>query len=424
MIKPDLARNDLHRAGISNFSEQVLCQSEVLKATSRAILPALLALCVWAPRVRAQPLPALEAAPAAELPAAPPPKDVGKKEAASEPAEAGSDGDDDGGSGNALSLRARAMVGFEYERERPSGAQGGVPEKEYGFILKQVRIGVRGELSELFRINTSFELSDAVSPETGASYTSPMYIRTATLDYRPSKSFRLKLGRFKRPFSRIELESAADLPILDRGLFNDLAIEDNQWGDRAVGAMASGRIKAPKLRWYLSLTNPAWRSNLPTEGLDVMGRVEWSVLDALTVGVNGGYKNILISDDRVHASAFGGDLDLELGNAGVVLELSSVDLPFRQGRPRGLAALLLFRYLLDVTPLWALQPTFFAEVADADAQFSQTESLRLVSGVNLIGHGDFRVMPQVSVVRSLGDTSAQNPWRESETYTLIFSLVL
>lgn len=418
MIKPDLARNDLHWAGIWNFSEQVLCQGEIFRVTSRAILPALLALCVWAPRVHAQPLPA----PAAELPPAAPLEGVGKKKAASE--DAGSGGDDEGGAGTALSLRARAMVGLEYERERPSGAQDGVPEKEYGFILKQIRIGVRGELSELFRINTSLELSDALSPETGASYTSPMYIRTATLEYRPNKSFRLKLGRFKRPFSRIELESAADLPILDRGLFNDLAIEDNQWGDRAVGAMASGRLKAPKLRWYLSLTNPAWRSNLPTEGVDVMGRVEWSVLDALTVGVNGGYKNILISDDRVHASAFGGDLDLELGDAGVVLELSSVDLPFRQGRPRGLAALLLFRYLLDLTPLWALQPTFFAEVADADAQFSQTESLRLVFGVNLIGHGDFRVMPQVSAVRSLGDTSAQNPWRESETYTLIFSLVL
>jgi hypothetical protein len=316
------------------------------------------------------------------------------------------------------------MAGFEYERDRPSGAQAGVPEKEYGFILKQVRIGVRGDLSELFRLNTTVDIADALSPETGASYTTPMYIRTATIEYRPSKSFRLKLGRFKRPFSRIELESAADLPILDRGLFNDLAIEENEWGDRAVGVMASGRIKAPKLRWYLSLTNPQWRSNLPTEGIDVIGRVEWSVVKALTLGVNGGYKNVLIGDDRVHASAFGGEVELALGGAGVVLELSSVDLPFRQGRPRGLGALLLFRYLLDVAPLWALQPTFFTELADADAEFSQTESLRLVFGVNLIGHGDFRVMPQVSVVRSLGDTSAQNPWRESETYSLVFSLVL
>lgn len=360
-------------------------------------MPALLSLCVSPPRVHAQVLPSPEAAPA---------------------------DDDARDASGALRLRARTMAGFEYERERPSGAQGGAPEKEYGFFLKQVRIGVRGELSELFRINTSVEISDAWSPETEASYRSPMYIRTATLDYRPSKSFRLKVGRFKRPFSRIELESAADLPILDRGLFNDLAIEDNQWGDRAVGVMASGRLKAPKLRWYLSLTNPAWRSNLPTEGVDVMGRVEWSIVKALTLGVNGGYKNILISDDRVHASAFGGDLDLTLGRAGVVLELSSVDLPLRQTRPRGLAALLLFRYLLDVSPLWALQPTFFAEVADADAEFSQTESLRLVFGVNAIGHGDFRVMPQLAVVRSLGDTSAQNPWRESETYSLVFSLVL
>lgn len=388
-------------------------------------MPALLSLCASTPRVHAQALREPGAAPVTEPGAsAAPSTEAGMAPVAPGPAVEASAADDDDASGGALSFRARTMAGFEYERERPAGAQSGAPEKEYGFFLKQVRFGVRGELSELFRINTSVDFSDALSPETDPSYRSPMYIRTATLEYRPSKSFRLKLGRFKRPFSRIELESAAELPILDRGLFNDLAIEDNQWGDRAVGVMASGRIKAPKLRWYLSLTNPDWRSNFPTEGVDVMGRVEWSIVKALTLGVNGGYKNILISDDRVHASAFGGDVDLALGRAGVVLELSSVDLPFRQERPRGLAALLLFRYLLDVAPRWALQPTFFAEVADADAEFSQTESLRVVFGVNAIGHEDFRVMPQVSVVRSLGDTSEQNPWRESETYSLVFSLVL
>jgi hypothetical protein len=33
-------------------------------------------------------------------------------------------------------------------------------------------------------------------------------------------------------------------------------------------------------------------------------------------------------------------------------------------------------------------------------------------------------MPQLALVRSLGDTSQLNPWLESETYSLIFSLVL
>lgn len=392
-IKGDLARNDLHSTGISNFSEQVPCQLSWFTLIRRAALPALLGLCVWAPGVRAQSLPE---------------------------GNAPSHEEDDA----ELTLRARILAGYESKQARPSGAQRDASTDENGFLLDQVRIGVRGELSELFRLSVSVEISDALSPKTGNAYTSPNYLRTASLEYRPSRAFRLRVGRFKRPFSRIELESRADLPILDRGLFNDLALEENQWGDRAVGMRASGRLEAPKLRWYLSLTNPTWRPNLPTDGVDVIGRVQWSVMKGLSLGVNAGYKNVKVGTRRLHHAAYGADVELDVGEAELVLELSSARLTFEPGAPRAQAALLLFRYLIDVAPLWALQPTFFAEVADANAEFFQSESIRLVGGVNLLGHEDFRIIPQVAVVRSLGDTSQQNPWLESETYSLIFSLVL
>ncbi len=316
------------------------------------------------------------------------------------------------------------MAGYELERARPAGAQTRVARKQHGFIVKQVRLSVGGELSELFRFRASFDLSDALSPETGASYTSPPYIRTATLEYRPSRAFHLQVGRFKRPFSELELTSASDLPILSRGLFNGLAIEDNQWGDRAIGVMASGRLKDPKLRWYLSLTNPGWSSTISTEGVDVLGRVQWSLHKALTLSVNGGYKNIELGAERLHDYAVGGDIDLELGALHLMLEGSSVDLPFEADRPRGLGAHLLCDYVAELNGHWALQPTFFVEYADADTRLSQTESMRVVLGLNLLGYSGFRLMPQLALVRSLGDTSQQNPWLESETYSLVFSLVL
>jgi hypothetical protein len=234
----------------------------------------------------------------------------------------------------------------------------------------------------------------------------------------------LEIGRFKRPFSHLELESASDLPILRRGLFNDLALEDNQWGDRAVGMMVSGRFKAPKLRYYLALMNPGWSSTLATEGLDVMARAEWTLTKGLILGANAAYKNVEIGNDRLSEAAYGGDITWRLGDAHFLLESNSAALPWEAGRPRALGALFMFDYVLGLSEHWSLQPTFFAEYADADDSVLENESLRLVFGLNALGYSGFRVMPQVDIVRSIGDTSAANPWPESETLSLIFSLVL
>jgi hypothetical protein len=325
-----------------------------------------------------------------------------------------------------MNVGARLMAGFERESERPAGGQTDPADSSYGFTIRQIRLNVEGTLAELFRVNTSFELADAFDPETGASYTSPPYLRTATIEYRPSREFRLRVGRYKRPFSHLELESASDLPILRRGLFNDLALEDNQWGDRAVGVMASGRVEAPKLRWYLSVSNPGWSSTFDTEGVDVFGRVEWTITKGLVLGANAGYKNVELGDEREQDFGYGGDLTLKLGDAEFLLESNDVALQFttQAPHPRARGVLFMFDYELDLTESWSLQPTFFAEYADANTDVLQNESLRLVFALNALAYRGFRIMPQVDIVRSIGDTSSENPWLESETLSLIFSLVL
>lgn len=332
--------------------------------------------------------------------------------------------DDDSDATPQLRVSARVIAGVEHDSERPAGGQSDPAEKEYGFTVRQARLKVKGDLAELFRVNVSFELSDALSPGAGGADDEVPYLRTATLQYRPSREFRFQVGRFKRPFSHLELESSADLPILRRGLFNDLAIEDNQWGDRAVGMMASGRVKQPRLHWYLSLTNPGGASALRTNGLDVIGRVEWRVVKGFELGANAGYKNIELGNDRLNVYAYGGDVALELGDAHFLLEANDAALPFETGRPRGRGVLFRFDYELALDAELSLQPAFFAEYADADTDVLQNESLRLAFGLNLLAYSGFRVMPQVDVVRSLGDTSAANPWLESETFSLFLSLAL
>jgi hypothetical protein len=335
-----------------------------------------------------------------------------------------SDDDFDSPSAVPLTVGARLMMGFERDSERPAGGQGGQEESEYGFTVRQIRLRVKGELAEQFRGNVSFDLSDALSPEAPSAYDQPPYLRTATLEYRHSRELRVQVGRFKRPFSHLELESASDLPILRRGLFNDLALEDNQWGDRGIGMMVSGRFKQPKLRYYLAFMNPSWSPTLATEGLDVIARGEWTPTKGLTLGANAAYKNIEIGNDRVSEVAYGGDITLRLGEAHFLLESNSAALPWAAERPRALGALFMFDYVLGLSENWSLQPTLFAEYADANTDVLENESLRLVFGVNALAYSSFRIMPQVDIVRSIGDTSAANPWRESETLSLIFSLVL
>jgi hypothetical protein len=372
--------------------------------TARGAAWVALAMCAWALPARAQ--------------------DVKKGEAEKADTSSGSDDDVAAGASAPMTVGARLMAGFERQSERPAGGQTDPAQKEYGFTIRQIRLRVKGDLADQFRVNVSFDLSDALDPEQGAAYDQPPYLRSATLEYRPSREFRVQVGRFKRPFSHLELESASDLPILRRGLFNGLAIEDNQWGDRAIGVMASGRLKLPKLRWYLSLTNPSWSPSLPTEGVDVIGRAEWTILKGLVLGANAGYKHITIGDDELDDFGYGADVALKLGHANFLLEASDVALPFETARPRGRGVLFLFDHELELSPSLALQPTFFAEYADANSEVSQNESLRLVFGLNLLALSGFRIMPQVDIVRSIGDTSAANPWLESETLSLIFSLVL
>ena len=124
-------------------------------------------------------------------------------------------------------------------------------EAEWGFKAKQVRAGLKLSLGKHLRAKTSFELTDGIDRGNGVAY-----LRTAIIQLKEGKKLRLSVGRYKRPFSRLELWGMGDLPITSRGLLNETLIEDSAWGDRAIGAMISGLIKPIKLRWAASFTNP------------------------------------------------------------------------------------------------------------------------------------------------------------------------
>lgn len=323
----------------------------------------------------------------------------------------------------------RVMTGFEHEHEHGSEEQGGEHATDYGFFLDQARLSLEAEWKEL-SVDVSADLADAIRPRTSsAAFNKPPYLRNAYLTYRAHKAFRIRAGRFKRPMSALELTSSGDLPFRGRGLANELILEDGQWGDRALGLMLYGRLPG-KLRWHVSATNPSWApdGDLESNGVDAIVRLEWEPIDILELGVSYGHKLEVRAEQEYNGNAASFDAALNVAGLRVALDAvlgelttqatEAVDAPLAYG---------IVGYATYQIPLggdFALEPVLLGEYADADADFSRTEAVRMIIGCNLRVAEYLRVMPQVELVRPTDTAAAANPWSSGETYYLMMTAQL
>jgi hypothetical protein len=323
-----------------------------------------------------------------------------------------------------LRPKARVMTGFEVERPHPSAAQGVDDTTDYGMFLDQARVGIEAEIDKL-EIDVSADLADAMRPATNASsFNRPPYIRNAYLNLRLDKAFRVRAGRFKRPFSALERTSSGDLPFRGRGLINDLIVEEAQWGDRALGVMLWGRLPG-KLRWHVAGMSPTWApdGDLEANGIDALARLEWEASDGIELGLSGGHKLEVRAGEEINTNAVNADLRVQSGQLSLLLDamlgqLGQLASPLADA-PLAYGVVLYGAYAIPVQPSLALEPVLVFEYADADAEFSGTESVRVVAGLNLVLDEHFRVMPQVEIVRSLEEASALSPWSNAETYYVL-----
>lgn len=324
-----------------------------------------------------------------------------------------------------LVWEARVMTGFQLEDERPSVEQGGGATTDYDFFLSQARLGLEGEWDDL-SLDLSVNFADAIRPRTSsAALRRPPYLRNAYLEYRVHRAFRVRAGRFKRPFSALERTSSGNLPFRGRGLGNGLILEDGQWGDRALGLMFRGRLPG-KVRWYLSATNPHWApdGDLETNGVDVIARLEWKPARVLELGLSAGHKLEVRPNRDISGNALGFDATLEAGGLRVVLDAMLAQLTQEAtggaDPPLAYAAVLYATYQIPLGGDFALEPVLLGEYAEADAEFSRTEAIRAVVGVNLRVADRLRVMPQVELRRPIGTAADINPWSERERYYVMF----
>lgn len=323
----------------------------------------------------------------------------------------------------ALDPLARLITGVELRRTHPEAGQVDDDSRQ-PFFLDQARLGV----SVAFDERLSAELSGDVADD--------LALRDAWLNLKLHRAFQLRAGHFKRPLSRIENRSIGSLPFRDRGLFNRLLIEDAGWGDRALGFMVWGEARGPRLEWQAALMNPAPTVDVPRvdhlRGFDALGRLAYRPVKAFEIAVNGGHKRTESFPDgpNLDLQAIGGDVRVKAGGFYAVVESiaamnpSPPAPPSATGRTPWAAVVIGYAsYDVRLDDAWVLQPTLVGEWLDTDTDVSEDEAVRGVVGVNVLWGPHLRLLPQVEVVRPLGDVGARSHVA-SERYYLVVAVEL
>jgi hypothetical protein len=319
---------------------------------------------------------------------------------------------------------ARLIGGVERSLEHPRAAQVGEHSRQ-PFFLEQARIEL------------DFETSKWLSGSFSAELTDDPVVRDAFVNARVKRWFQVQAGHFKRPMSRIELTSAIKLPFRDRGLFNRALLRQAEWGNRALGVMLWGKLRKPDLQWNLAVTNSAesigTRRIEQIRGADVLGRVEYEPTEWLSVAINGGYKNTepYLNGPNLSLLAAGGDVRIRAGGLRVVLEAIGAQNPrppvppdSRGRKPYALGLNGYATYDIALGKRAALQPVLAGEWADTDLDLGEDETMRGLGGINvLLFDGAYRIMPQVEIVRPLGEVSARSQVKR-ETYHVMLTAEL
>jgi hypothetical protein len=268
-------------------------------------------------------------------------------------------------------------------------------------------------------------------------------LRNAWVNVAIRPMFQIKVGHFKRPYSRLELRNFSDIPFLGRGLYNDLAVESLRWGDRAVGVSLWGKIAPERrglhgLRWQISATNHAVSG--AAHGVDVHARLTYDPVRWLSLGAGGAFKRVqdpLADEGACRASwkrdascrrnvfAGSGDLAITVQRFYMGFETNlAQDWLYAESSPWILGALGYASYDIPVGSRTRLQPVLFGEYIDTNLSYSQSEAARAGGAFNVLWTKRLRIIPQVEFVIPLRPVTAFNRFVARQVYGLWIAVQL
>lgn len=314
-----------------------------------------------------------------------------------------------------LRFKARIMTGFELQTYHPEDGQTVPDTTEAGYFLEQAVIEVEAKLSKRLEFELGFNVRT-------------VEVRDAFVNYRFDDAVEVRAGRFKRPFSRLELRSRGRIPFRDRGELNDELTDANLAG-RTLGAMVHGQ-PVESLGYSFAVMSPAALGS-DIEGADVIGRVVFEPSPAFSLGLAAQHKwsEYRADGPNMDLNAAGLDTKIEAGALEVTLEAEvfqnpnpppvSTDTSVRT--PWAFGAIGYATYRLPLSKKWNLEPVVVLEWLDPDLEYSGDDRLRAIAGLSVNFRKNLlRLMPQIEIERP---TSGAGPRGEiaSETYYLMVS---
>lgn len=258
--------------------------------------------------------------------------------------------------------------------------------------IPRARFSSKWEPYEWAKLVMSLELTDGVE------------LRNAYGEFTVLPEFKVTIGNFKKPFSRLRLASTFDLPILERGLLNDYAIRNTGYGGfggRDFGLMFSGehsfseiKKEGLKIQYFLGTFN-----NDPEDNVfyrDIVGRFQVRILKGLILALNANSKYYQVSEALKNALLIGGDLKYELNDFKVQLEGSYGDNIDKNDKLWGTHVLT--SYDFKIKDEFSIEPAIMVEVFDAESKVVDDLDFRFTTALN------FHINKKARVILSLDKT--------------------
>lgn len=245
-------------------------------------------------------------------------------------------------------------------------------------------------------------------------------LRDMYVQIRPLRQLRVRVGQFKRPFSRLELRGRSRLELVKRGPSNDWLIEDLKFGDRDIGLMLEGRFGNGKrnIEYAAGIFNGAGKNDKETDlngAKDYAVRLQGKPADWLSLGVSSSFKTVDVHSIAYYpefAWAYGADARLKLGSFSLLAEglfgqnhdrCAAANIPAECREqvdggdlPHSWSAVLLGAYQFDLgtKARLKLQPLIKLELLQPNTDLDDADVLSIVVGTNLKIARHVRVMVQ------------------------------
>jgi hypothetical protein len=270
-------------------------------------------------------------------------------------------------------------------------------EPKYGrwtdeISLHRARFDARWDVVEDLRLQLELEMTGGVKAR-------DVYVR-----YKFHKAFKLWVGNFKKPFSRLRMTSRWDLLIPRRGIVDDHLVRKTMFGGfgrRDAGVMISGRVGAAiKLRYFLGVfdgdfLNAAFHQDPDDPGedntnyRDYVARVQARLFPGVVVGFNYNHKRagVLLSagdERRLTFNLLGGDVRISAKGFRLQLEGLWGDNPNAQKGRKALGGHAILSYRIKLNQTMQLVPAFMFEYLDPDDELDGGDAMRLAGALNLL----------------------------------------